>query len=383
MVKRHNIPLSLYIHLPWCIKKCPYCDFNSHAKTVSKTDESSYIEALLKDIQFEAFRIKDREINTIFIGGGTPSLFSVKSLSRLIIELKKILNISNSPEITLEANPGSAEAENFAGYFEQGVNRLSIGVQSFDDNNLSRLGRVHDSNQAIKAIEAAQEAGFSNFNIDLMYGLPGQTLHQALDDLNRAITLQPTHISWYELTIEPNTFFYSHQPQLPHEDAVWQMHIEGKSLLENKSYMQYEVSAYGKKQCLHNLNYWRFGDYMGIGAGAHGKITNPETGAIERFSRTKIPDTYIKKAGNQNVITNVQRVTSADLAFEFMLNAFRLTNGFDLDLFTERTALPLEMITKKLELAKSQRFLNIENSIVQPTVKGTQYLNDLIEIFLP
>jgi putative oxygen-independent coproporphyrinogen III oxidase len=379
-----NPPLSLYIHLPWCVKKCPYCDFNSHEFSPTGFEEENYIEALIRDLDSELPRIWGRTINTVFIGGGTPSLFSPESLGKLLSAIRARLNIHPAIEITLEANPGTAEAEKFRLFREIGINRLSLGVQSFNDKHLKALGRIHDAAQAHHAIELAQTAGFENFNIDLMFGLPGQSINEALDDLDKAVAHSPTHLSWYQLTIEPNTVFNSRPPTLPNDDDTWSMQEQGQSFLETKGFKQYEISAYAKDKhpALHNLNYWQFGDYLGIGAGAHGKITNVAERKIERYTRHKIPRRYIELAGTNAVITETRALVRDELALEFVMNAFRLTEGVPAQLFSERTGLTLKSAERELLLAEERGLIEWQLNKLKPSPKGIRYLNELLEIFV-
>lgn len=379
-----NPPLSLYIHLPWCVKKCPYCDFNSHEFSSGKIDEDSYIEALIRDLETELPRIWGRTITSVFIGGGTPSLFSVKSLDKLLSALRARLNINPGIEITLEANPGTAEAEKFRGYKEAGINRLSIGIQSFNDKYLKSLGRIHDSKEALHAIDLARAAGFENFNLDLMFGLPDQTIDDALHDLETAVAQSPTHISWYQLTIEPNTVFYSKPPKVPSDDDSWLIQEQGQTFLQGSGYQQYEISAYAKDKqvALHNINYWEFGDYLGIGAGAHGKITNVAEGKIERFTRHKIPKRYCELAGNESVITETRKLNRNELPLEFMMNVLRLTEGVPANLFLQRTGLPLKNMEKELMMAEERKLLDWQLNKLKPTMQGQRYLNELLEMFV-
>ena len=378
-----NPPLSLYVHLPWCVKKCPYCDFNSH-ETASLTEEDAYIEAVIRDVETELPRIWGRTISSVFIGGGTPSLFSADAIEKLMSALRARLNIHPEREITMEANPGTAEAEKFKAYRQAGINRLSIGIQSFNDGHLKSLGRIHNSKEALRAIGLAKSAGFENINLDLMFALPEQSIDDALDDLKIAVEQIPTHISWYQLTIEPNTVFYSKPPKIPNDDDSFLMQEQGQAYLENNGYMQYEISAYAKDKAtsLHNLNYWQFGDYLGIGAGAHGKITNVAQGKIERFVRHKIPKRYIELAGSDTVITETKTLNRNDLPLEFMMNAMRLKSGIDSSLFLQRTALPLKSIEKNLSLAAEAGLLDWQLDNIKPTQFGQRYLNDLLEMFV-
>ena len=379
-----NPPLSLYIHLPWCVKKCPYCDFNSHEVATANDEEQVYVEALISDLETELPRIWGRTISSVFIGGGTPSLFSAKSIENLMSGLRARLNIHPEIEVTMEANPGTAEAKKFKAYREAGVNRLSIGVQSFNDSYLKSLGRIHDSKEALRAIELAEEAGFENFNIDLMFALPEQNSVDCLSDLQIAVEQSPTHISWYQLTIEPNTVFYSKPPAVPDDDNISIMQEQGQSYLESEGYMQYEISAYAKDKyvSLHNTNYWQFGDYLGIGAGAHGKITNVAEGNITRFSRHKMPKRYIELAGSDAVITETRKLNRNDLALEFMMNALRLKEGVEAGLFLRRTGLPLSIIEKELMQAVDHGLLDWQIDRMKPTNTGQRYLNELLEMFM-
>lgn len=379
-----NPPLSLYIHLPWCVKKCPYCDFNSHEFTADSFTEDDYIDALIRDIELELPRIWGRTINTVFIGGGTPSLFSVEALDKLMSAIRARLNIHPSIEITLEANPGTAEVEKFCGFKEVGINRLSLGVQSFNDEHLKKLGRIHDAEQALNAIALAKDAGFENLNIDLMFGLPGQTTEIALTDLEQAVMQNPTHISWYQLTIEPNTVFHAKPPRLPDDDVIWAMQEQGQAYLDEHGFTQYEISAYAKKQqgALHNINYWQFGDYLGIGAGAHGKITNVAEGKIERYARHKIPKRYIEFAGTDVAITETRILKRDELPLEFMMNALRLTDGIPTQLFSARTGLPLKQVEKELSLAEEHGLVDWQLNTLKPSAKGVRYLNELLELFV-
>jgi len=377
-------PLALYIHLPWCVKKCPYCDFNSHEVGRNTVREQEYVDALIRDLEFELPRIWGRRIISIFIGGGTPSLFSPEALEHLLNAMHARLNFHPDIEITLEANPGTAEAEKFKAYREIGINRLSIGVQSFNDEKLKSLGRIHGGDEAKAAISMAHAAGFENINIDLMFGLPNQTISEALGDLQIANDQAPTHISWYQLTIEPNTVFYSRPPQLPDEDHIWDMQQEGQQLLEEKGFLQYEISAYAQHQhqCMHNLNYWQFGDYLGIGAGAHGKITDVTKGTITRYARHRIPESYLQKSGSENVITETRHLTRDDIVLEFMMNALRLNEGVYPCLFNERTGLPLTAAQDQLHQAEARNFIEWNIETLKPTDSGRRYLNELLQLFL-
>ena len=370
-VKNLNLPpLSLYIHYPWCVKKCPYCDFNSH----EGEDRNGYIEALLKDLDKDLKYVQGRSIHSIFIGGGTPSLMSADELHELFTGLKSKLTFEKNIEITLETNPGTFEIDKFKAFKDIGINRLSIGVQSFQDRHLNALGRIHSAEDASKACTYASQI-FNNFNIDLMYGLEGQSIDDCLSDLNQAIDLSPQHVSFYQLTIEPNTLFAKFPPTLPKDDDIWRMGEQGVALLEQHGFERYEVSAFGKIPSKHNLNYWQFGDYIGIGAGAHGKITSLNTNEILRTRKPKSPKDYLN---NQSSI--VEKVEN--LSFEFMLNALRLKQGFNLNLFEDRTGQSPLAIERRLQQAQDLDLLLIDNKQVKPSDKGYNFLNDLIERFL-
>lgn len=371
-------PLSLYIHVPWCVRKCPYCDFNSHAFT-GTIPESAYLEALLEDLDQDLTYATDRPIETVFIGGGTPSLMSGEFYDRLFRELRARLVFAVDAEITLEANPGTLEAGRFEAFRKAGINRLSIGVQSFNPGHLKALGRIHDTDAAHRAIRAARRAGFDNFNIDLMHGLPGQTPQQALEDIQTALDYKPPHLSWYQLTLEPNTEFYSRPPDLPDDDHLWDIYRRGSDLLHLQGYQDYEVSAWSLhgKASRHNLNYWTFGDYLAVGAGAHGKISLAD-GSIRRYWKTRQPDAYLNRIGSRTAGTDV--IANEDLPLEFMMNALRLKEGVDESLFSERTGLPLTTVGVKLELLRSEKLL--EKDRLQATDLGQRYLNSLLERFL-
>jgi len=376
-------PLSLYIHVPWCVKKCPYCDFNSH-QSPDTLPEQDYIDALIRDLEQEIPAIWGRTIQTIFIGGGTPSLFSAEAYDRLFSSLRALLPISHHAEITLEANPGTFEQQRFADYLSLGINRLSIGIQSFNNDSLQALGRIHDSKQAIKAVETAHKVGFENFNLDLMYGLPHQTAKTAREDIETAIALSPSHLSYYQLTIEPNTFFHQHPPTLPDDDPIIDWQLDSQQRLAKAGYKQYEVSAYAKdnQRCRHNVNYWQFGDYIGIGAGAHGKISDAAQQSITRRSKQKQPRSYIETAGKDEGILTNEIISTRDIGFEFMLNALRLTEGFPTPLFYQHAGMPISHIDKALQQAEQQGLITWDIHRICPTATGQRYLNNLIEIFL-
>ena len=377
-------PLSLYIHFPWCLRKCPYCDFNSHEAGHSLPKETTYVDALVRDLESELPHIWGRRISSIFIGGGTPSLFSAAAIDRLLAALRARLNFYPDIEITLEANPGTAEAGKFQGFREAGVNRLSIGVQSFDDEKLHTLGRIHGAAEARTAIRMARSAGFENFNVDIMFGLPGQTVAQSQADILATIDQGPTHISWYQLTLEPNTVFHAKPPVLPDDDLIWRMQGEGQQVLADSGYAQYEISAYARDghQCVHNLNYWQFGDYLGIGAGAHSKLTDIAAGRILRSTRHRLPDRYLALAGSEGVITDRKELDGNDLKLEFMMNALRLNAGVHPSLFLQRTGMPLNALKKELETAGTRGLLAWDIHSLKPTDQGRHYLNDLLQIFM-
>lgn len=377
------IPLSLYVHIPWCVRKCPYCDFNSH-KADKHIPENKYIQALLKDLESELPHIWGRPLVSIFIGGGTPSLFSGEGIEQLMSGLRERLPIRPNMEITMEANPGTFEQEQFFSYRNAGINRLSIGIQSFNDHHLQSLGRIHDSSEASIATTIAKQAGFSNFNLDLMFGLPNQSIDQALDDLQQAINKKPTHLSWYQLTIEENTLFHHSPPKLlPEDEILWQLQKQGQVLLKKSGYLQYEVSAYAQegKKCQHNINYWEFGDYVGIGAGAHGKISMPD-GSITRHNKHRHPNKYMQEALNGSPRSQQQKLSENDLIFEFMLNAIRLKQGFSKDIFEQRTFLPFSAIQHKLDKLVADKLLEQKSNHYLTTPKGWAFINSITESFL-
>jgi putative oxygen-independent coproporphyrinogen III oxidase len=376
-------PLSLYVHLPWCVKKCPYCDFNSHGLK-GALPERAYVDALLKDLDQDLPRVQGRTLQTVFFGGGTPSLFEAESIGRLLEGVKRRLAFAPDVEITLEANPGTVEQGRFAAYKGVGVTRLSIGVQSFAPKKLEVLGRIHSSEEAVRAADEAHAAGLSNFNLDLMYGLPKQGVDEALTDLEQAVALKPAHLSHYQLTLEPNTLFAAHPPLLPEDETVWAMQQACQDFLAQHGYAQYEISAYAQpgRQARHNLNYWRFGDYLGIGAGAHGKLTD-DSGAVTRLWKLKHPDAYLESAGTPKSLGGVSRVAEQDLAFEFMLNRLRLVEGFSRDEFETATGLPIGHIEAELRQAMDKGLLEATPEGWKVTPRGHNYLNDLQSSFLP
>ncbi|WP_289009246.1 radical SAM family heme chaperone HemW [Marinobacter nauticus] len=371
-------PLSLYIHVPWCVRKCPYCDFNSHA-IKGEIPEHAYLNALLEDLDQDLSLVRERPIETVFIGGGTPSLMSGAFYHRLFERLRERLTFSPEAEITLEANPGTLETGRFESFREAGINRLSIGVQSFDPNQLKTLGRIHDSAAAHSAIDAARKAGFDNFNVDLMHGLPGQTPSQALDDLQAALSYQPRHLSWYQLTIEPNTEFFSRPPALPDDDRLWEIYQRGGDLLRRAGLDDYEVSAWSLPgaQSRHNLNYWTFGDYLALGAGGHGKVSLAD-GRILRYWKTRQPDAYLNRIGSRTA--GSEAIEPEDRPLEFMMNVLRLKSGTEEQLYSERTGLPLSSIAVKLEQLRNENLIVPDR--LQATAQGQRYLNSLLEHFL-
>lgn len=371
-------PLSLYIHIPWCVQKCPYCDFNSHALK-GEVPHDDYVQHLLADLDKDVAMAQGREITTIFIGGGTPSLLSGPAMQTLLDGVRARLAVRDDAEITMEANPGTVEADRFVDYQRAGVNRISIGVQSFDQAKLTRLGRIHGPDEAKRAALLARSLGLHSFNLDLMHGLPDQTLEEALDDLRQAIALNPPHLSWYQLTIEPNTMFGSRPPVLPDDDALWDIFEQGHQLLSAAGYQQYETSAYAKPgyQCQHNLNYWRFGDYLGIGCGAHGKITYPD-GRILRTSKTRHPRGYMQG----NYLDRQHDVEAADKPFEFFMNRFRLLEAAPRTEFTRYTGLSEETVRPQIEQAKSLGYIEETPEYWQITQHGKLFLNSLLELFL-
>src|SRR5438067_1392409 len=374
-------PLSLYVHIPWCLKKCPYCDFNSH-EARGDVPQDAYVDALLKDLELALPSIWGRKVLSVFIGGGTPSLFAPESIDKLLSGIRARVPLYPDAEITLEANPGTFERAKFDGYYAAGVTRLSIGVQSFDPRHLQALGRVHDADEARRAVEAALMI-FDTVNLDLMYALPGQTLDEARRDLETALLLAPQHLSFYHLTIEPNTLFHRYPPPLPDDDAAADMEQLIDTTLAHASFFHYETSAYAQPahECRHNINYWRFGDYLGIGAGAHSKLSFAD--AILRQMRWKQPQQYLARVAKGLPIQEEAEVTRADVGFEFMLNALRLAEGVPTSLFSERTGFSLSLVSREVEIATRKGLLEPEPAVIKPTALGRRFLNDLQQIFLP
>ncbi|OEO23304.1 YggW family oxidoreductase [Pseudomonas sp. J237] len=374
-------PLAMYIHIPWCVKKCPYCDFNSHAAAPTLPEEE-YVDALLADLDADLAHVHGRPLSSIFFGGGTPSLFSAKALGRLLEGVERRIRFAPDIEITLEANPGTFEQAKFSAYRQLGINRLSIGVQSFQSAKLAALGRIHDGEEAIRAADMARAAGFDNFNLDLMHGLPDQSIDDALSDLRIAIAQKPTHLSWYQLTLEPNTVFWNQPPTLPEDDTLWDIQEAGQTLLAEHGYAQYEVSAYAQpdKAARHNLNYWTFGDFIGIGAGAHAKTSSPD-GIISRSWKTRLPKDYLNPSKQ---FTAGHRVLEPDeLPFEFLMNVLRLTEGAASEMFTRRTGLPLSLLASARQEAEKRGLLKAEPNRLVATREGQLFLNDLLQQFLP
>jgi putative oxygen-independent coproporphyrinogen III oxidase len=376
------VPLSLYIHMPWCVKKCPYCDFNSHAVPDGKLSldlEQTYLQALVEDFKTQVEFAQGRHIHSIFIGGGTPSLISAQGYAWLFAELKALVAFEEGCEITLEANPGTLEHDPFADYLAAGINRLSIGVQSFNTEQLQKLGRIHSNHDAISAIKNAKEAGFERVNVDLMHGLPEQTLEQALLDLKLAVENGATHVSWYQLTIEPNTVFFRTQPILPVDDVLEEIQAQGEAYLIEQGFINYEVSAWRKEQqSAHNLNYWQFGDYLAIGAGAHGKVTMPD--GVYRFQKTRLPKDYLAKVPAEHL--QFKPISAEEMPFEFMMNALRLNHGVDADLYEERTGESLASLENVLNSLRKRHLMLADEQRLSCTPQGHIFLNSVLEAFL-
>ena len=374
-------PLALYVHIPWCVKKCPYCDFNSH-QARGDVPEKAYVEALVSDLEQALPEVWGRRVGSVFFGGGTPSLFSAAAIETLIAAFRARLTLSPGCEITLEANPGTFEAEKFRGYRDSGVTRLSIGVQSFNPRHLQALGRIHDDGEARRAIEIAQQH-FDNINLDLMYALPGQTPEEARADVESALAAEVAHLSFYHLTIEPNTHFHRHPPALPDDDASAEMQDSIGGALEAAGYVHYETSAWARpgRECRHNLNYWRFGDYLGIGAGAHSKISFPDR--ITRSARWKQPKEYLERVGEGRPLQESREVGREDIVFEFMMNALRLTEGFPVAMLAERTGLQIALAEKPLRQAEARGLIVRSHERIAPSALGRRFLNDLLQLFLP
>ena len=377
-----NIPLSLYIHMPWCVRKCPYCDFNSHAVPDGKLSldlEQEYLHALVEDFKTQLEFAQGRHIHSVFIGGGTPSLISAQGYQWLFAQLKALLPFEADCEITLEANPGTVEHDPFADYLAAGINRLSIGVQSFNTGHLKKLGRIHSNSDAISAIGLARDTGFKRINVDLMHGLPEQTLEQALLDLKLAVDNGATHISWYQLTIEPNTVFFRTKPVLPVDDVLEEIQAQGEAYLKAQGFINYEVSAWRKEQpSAHNLNYWQFGDYLAIGAGAHAKVTQPD--GVYRFQKTRLPKDYLAKVPAEHV--QFKRIEADELPFEFMMNALRLNDGVAAEYYAQRTGLNLDSLAETLDSLRSRKLMVDDAMRLACTEQGHVFLNSVLEEFI-
>ncbi len=377
--------LALYVHMPWCVRKCPYCDFNSHQLKTAAPD-AAYIDALLRDFETDLPLLSTRRVDTVFFGGGTPSLFGPDDFARLLRGLERRIEFAADVEITLEANPGTIERGRFEGYRAAGINRVSLGAQTFSPAALQRLGRIHTAEDTHRAVAELRAAGIANFNIDLMYALPQQTLDEAILDVSTACALGPAHISYYQLTLEPGTVFYSRRPALPDDEAAWRIQVEGQQRLAAAGYVQYEVSAYARSghECRHNMNYWSFGDYVGIGAGAHGKLTQSLPDSIVRTVKPKQPREFQERGAAASSAGGVRRtIDTVDLPFEFMLNALRLNAGFDIRLFEERTGLSRDRIEPTLLKARARGLIEVTTNWWKPTDLGRRFLNDLQEEFLP
>ena len=380
-------PLSLYIHLPWCLHKCAYCDFNSHATDADAFAEQRYVARLIEDLTGASQQIAGRQVQSIFIGGGTPSLFSATSIDTILSACAELTNIQANCEVTLETNPGTFEADKFAEFHAAGVNRLSIGAQSFNNNSLQALDRIHSGEEALHAIHNAHKIGFNNINVDLMFGLPKQSLAQALEDVTTVCSLPITHVSYYQLTIEPNTVFHRFPPTLPEEDIIYTIQSQGLDLLERHGFQRYEVSAFAQKnsQCLHNCNYWQFGDYLGIGAGAHSKITTKQ--GVMRQQRTRQPESYMRAVETDSHICQQHIIDNESLAFEFMLNHLRLCRGFSIEDFARATTLEWEQIESTVQALVDESLLEIchhhTTTTYKATTHGYQFLDEVTQRFLP
>ena len=374
-------PLSLYIHIPWCVEKCPYCDFNSH-KLRGEIPEKAYLQALVDDLNTDLVYVQGRVLESIFIGGGTPSLISASGINWLLKEVQKKIPFKTEMEITLEANPGTIENQKISDFKKAGINRFSFGVQSFQQQKLTKLGRIHGPDEAMNAAKQAVEANVKTFNLDLMHGLPDQTLNDALSDIQTAIDLNPTHLSWYQLTIEPNTQYFSHPPKLPNEDLLWEIQKAGQKLLAENGYHQYEISGYSKAgfECQHNLNYWSFGDYIGIGCGAHGKFTLPLENRILRTNKIKHPKGYLDPS--RPFLNESNNVDHEDLAFEYMMNRLRLFEAIPFNEFEAYTGLSIAAIKHPIENALRKKLLTKDTISWQVTPLGHRYLNELLSLFL-
>jgi oxygen-independent coproporphyrinogen-3 oxidase len=380
-----SLPLALYVHLPWCVRKCPYCDFNSHALPAAGIPRQAYLAALLDDLAFATRGLEGRTVSSVFLGGGTPSLFEADAIAAVLERLRAALPVAPDLEVTLEANPGTIEHGAFASYRAAGVNRVSLGAQSFDDRQLAALGRIHSHGEIEAAVDELHSAGIGNFNLDLMYGLPGQSLEGAVADVERAVALGPSHMSHYQLTLEPGTAFERRPPLLPDDETIFAMQRECQQRLAASGYHQYEVSAYARagRECRHNLHYWRFGDYVGIGAGAHGKTTDLASGVVTRTERVKQPGRYMAAPTPDERVAATRVVEGADLAFEFFLNALRLVDGFEPALLTARTGIAFDAVADAVSEARKRGLLECRpDGRWAPTARGRLFLNDLQAIFL-
>ena len=379
-----NPPLSLYVHMPWCVRKCPYCDFNSHT-VPDELPADEYIRALVADLEQDLPLVWGRPVQSIYFGGGTPSLFSADQIASFLSDARARLDLRPDVEITLEANPGTIERDSFPAYAQAGINRVSLGVQSFDDGLLKSIGRIHGRREIEQSLLSLESAGISNFNIDLMYALPGQSPDQSRRDIELAINAGPAHISFYQLTIEPNTAFAAQPPSLPLDDMAWDMHQAGSDLLEANAYMQYEISAFAQqgKQSRHNVNYWRFGDFLAIGAGAHGKITTAAEGRVRRFARHRHPKRYLQGLPSGDWRAETRVLSDEELVFEFFLNQLRLKDGVTIDDFSARTGLAWNVVESRVTKAVDKGLLEIRDGRVSPTALGWRFVNDIQQIFLP
>jgi putative oxygen-independent coproporphyrinogen III oxidase len=378
-----SLPLTLYIHIPWCIRKCPYCDFNSYI--TNDIPEEKYLQTLAADLSNDLSEIKTRTLNSIFIGGGTPTLLSPKFFDQLLEQINILIPLKDNLEITIEANPGTVNLAKLKDLYSMRINRISLGAQSFQDDKLKTIGRIHNHRDIVKAIYSASKAGFQNINLDLMYGLPEQTIADALNDIKIASSFSPTHLSWYQLSIEPNTTFYQQQPKLPNEDTIFNIQTHGLQLLKEQGFERYEISAYSKNswQCIHNLNYWQFGDYLGIGAGAHSKITNKTTGSISITRKNKHQNPKIYMEQNKEYSSAISTISSAkELTLEFMMNILRLCYPIDLNIFPQRTGIEIKELESKLIAAKQHGFIEINGNSIQTSELGRNFLNDLLALFI-
>jgi len=379
-----NPPLSLYVHMPWCVRKCPYCDFNSHAVKDSMPADR-YIEALVADLEQELPLVWGRPVHSIYFGGGTPSLFSAGQIEIFLAAARARLALRPDVEITLEANPGTIERDSFSAYADAGINRVSLGVQSFDDRLLHAIGRIHGRREIEQSLHALRSSGIANFNIDLMFALPGQSLEQSRTDVEMAVEAGPAHISYYQLTIEPNTAFARLPPRLPDEDSAWEMQQRGVEVLEENAFLQYEISAFAQRDrtCRHNMNYWRYGDFLAVGAGAHGKITTPADGRVQRYAKHRHPKRYLAGLETGDWRAETRLLNADELVFEFFLNQLRLKQGVTADDFSARTGLPWQVAESRLQTAIDKGLLEAANGRLKPTSLGWRFVNDIQELFLP